>query len=306
MAAGDLVKLAKQVHYETQAAISTWIGDFKIREPRPGKTLIDKGQLADLSKQLKPGDILLERRNWYLSNAFLPGYWPHGAVYVGTAEDLKQRGLDQNEHVQKCWEVFSSKDHAGDDYVIIEAVSEGVIFSSLEHSIGGGDSVAVLRPNLSEDQKSMAIVRAFSYFGRPYDFKFDFSTQDKLVCTEVVFLTYGGNADSAPIKFPVVEILGRPTMPAINLVQKFSNERNREDAELQFVAFLDGDEELGTSVVRDEDAFVKTLDLPGLTWWSNINKRPGQSAKRFGWLALGLVIFFVVCWAVYKPEDKAG
>ncbi len=54
----------------------------------------------------------------------------------------------------------------------------------------------------------------------------------------------------------------------------------------------------------DEDAFVKTLDLPGLTWWRYFKKRPVQSAKRLGWVALGLVIFFVVCWAVYKPEDN--
>ena len=301
VAVGDLVKLAKQVHYETQSAISTWIGDFKIREPRKGESLIDSSQLAELRKKLKPGDILLERRNWYLSNAFLPGYWPHGAVYVGTVEDLKQRGLNQNEFVQKHWDTYSSKDHAGHEHVIIEAVSEGVIFSSLEHSIGGGDSVAVLRPNLSDDQIGDAIVRAFSFAGRPYDFEFDFSTTDKLVCTKVVFRAYGGN--SGPIIFPVVEILGRPTMPAINLVQKFQNERYREDAELQFVAFLDGDEEIGTSVDRDEDAFVKTLDLSGLTWWSNLKKRPVQSAERLGWVALGLVIFFVMCWAVYKPED---
>ncbi len=304
VAADELVKAARGLHYRTQSAISTWIGDFRIREPHEGHTLIAPEQLADLRTKLKPGDILLERRNWYLSNAFLPGYWPHGAVYVGTAADLKDRGLDQHEHVLKHWEEFSHKDHDGHEHVIIEAVSEGVIFSTLEHSIGGGDSVAVLRPKLTEEQKNEAIVRAFSYSGRPYDFEFDFASTDKLVCTEVVYRSYGAN--SGPIDFPVVDILGRATMPAINLVAKFRDERDGPNPQLEFIAFLDGDITTGTSSVKDEDAFVATLDLPGLTWWSSMKKHPYESVEQFGTAAAILLVYFAVCAALYKrPEEVA-
>lgn len=302
VAADEFVKVAKQLHYQTQSAISTWIGDFRIREPHEGHTLIAPEQLAELRTQLRPGDILLERRNWYLSNAFLPGYWPHGALYVGTIDDLKERGLDQNEHVQAHWEEFSQKDHDGHDHVIIEAVSEGVIFSTLEHSIGGGDSVAVLRPNLTEEQKNEAIARGFSYSGRPYDFEFDFESTDKLVCTEVVYRSYGAN--SGPIDFPVVNILGRPTLPAINLVRKFRDERNSPNPQLQFIAFLDGDITTGTSTVRDEQAFVDTLDLPGLTWWSSLKKRPYESAEQLGILTAVLLVYFAICAAVYKQPEE--
>lgn len=298
VAADDAVDLARQVQYATQSVISTWIGDVKIREPRAGKTLIDPGQLADLSKELKPGDILLERRNWYLSNAFLPGYWPHGALYVGTAEDLKRLGLDDNEYVAKHWKKFSHPDAQGHAHVIIEAVSEGVIFSSLEHSIGGGDSVAVLRPILTEDEIKAAIIRGFSFAGRPYDFEFDFSTTDKLVCTEVVFRSYGGN--SGPIDFPVENIMGRPTMPAINLVRKFEEERHGPKPQLGFVAFIDGNESTGKSTVADEAAFVSTLDLPGLTWWSNIKKQPTRTLQRFTKFAIVLTLFFGACALIHK------
>lgn len=290
VALADLASLLRRVRYATQAALSTWIGDFKIRAPRGGRSLIAPEQLADLAGRLEPGDILLERRNWYLSNAFLPGFWPHGAVYVGTVRDLEARGLVDAPHVAAHLDEFRRPDPEGHAHVIVEAVSEGVVFSSLEHSIGGADAVAVLRANLPRAEIDAAIVRAFSFAGRPYDFEFDFSTTDALVCTEVVYRAYGGN--SGPIAFPVVEIMGRPTMPAINLVQKLRDERHRPNPQLRFVAFIDGDEAGGTSrLLTDEDALVQTLDRAALTWLQGLERgelRGLWGLGPLGWVLLAL------------------
>jgi 1-acyl-sn-glycerol-3-phosphate acyltransferase len=297
VAAADLGKLFRDVQYETQSAVSTWIGDFKIRQPHMGKPLIDKQQLAKLADMLQPGDILLERRNWYLSNAFLPGYWPHGAVYVGTTEDLRRLGLDENEYVRKHWDEFAAKDHAGHEHVIIEAVSEGVIFSSLEHSIGGADSVAVLRPNVSDEEKNEAIARAFSFAGRPYDFEFDFETTDKLVCTEVVFRAYGGNA--GPIDFPLVRIMGRETMPAINLVEKFNEEYGSDDAQFEFIAFIDGDEQTETSrFLTDVEAFRETANRPASSFLQGSDPFALKGIGPLGWVLLSLTILAAIALLV--------
>jgi len=75
-------------------------------------------------------------------------------------------------------------------------VSEGVVFTSAEHSIGEADSVAVLRPRLTPDQIRQVIARAFSHAGKPYDFDFDFFSGDRLVCTEVVYRAFGSYVDS--------------------------------------------------------------------------------------------------------------
>jgi hypothetical protein len=289
VAVTDLGRLFHQVQYETQSAVSTWIGDFKIREPRQGDSLIDQEQLGKLAAALRPGDVLLERRNWYLSNAFLPGYWPHGAVYVGTADDLRQRGLDQNENVRQHWDEFVAKDAEGHPHVIIEAVSEGVIFSSLEHSIGGADSAAVLRPRVSEVEKNEALARAFSFAGRPYDFEFDFETTDVLVCTEVVFRTYGGN--SGPIRFPVEKIMGRQTMPAINLVRKFNREYGTDGAQFEFVAFIDGDEQAGTSrYLTDVAAFRDTADRSASTFLQGSELYALKSIGPLGWVLFSMTV----------------
>ena len=106
-----------------------------------------------------------------MSNAFLPGYWPHSALYVGTAKDLERLGLLDDPRVKKHWQKFLKRDEFGHEHVIIESVSEGVIFSSLEHSIGGGDSAAVLRPRLNDAKTRECIARAFSHVGKPYDFE---------------------------------------------------------------------------------------------------------------------------------------
>jgi hypothetical protein len=40
---------------------------------------------------MSPGCILLVRRQWYLSNIGIPGFWPHAVLYVGTFLDHVQQ-----------------------------------------------------------------------------------------------------------------------------------------------------------------------------------------------------------------------
>jgi 1-acyl-sn-glycerol-3-phosphate acyltransferase len=254
--ARDAGKLAV---YRAQTFISSWVGDTKVREPRGGKPLIEPAQVRELRTKLKPGDVMLERRNWFLSNAFLPGYWPHSALYVGTAEDLKRLGLDRDPRVQKHWQKFVQRDEKGHERVIIEAVSEGVVFTSLEHSVGEADSAAFLRPNISDDRIKEAIARAFSHVGKPYDFEFDFFSTDKLVCSELVFRAYDGD-----IRFPLVDVMGRKTLPPIEIVRQCVQERSHPPAQFLFVAFLDGDDRRGRARFADEEAFYGTANWSGL------------------------------------------
>jgi len=66
------------------------------------------------------------------------------------------------------------------------------------------------------------------------------------------------------VKFPLVEVMGRRTLPPTELVRKFATERGQTQAQLECICFLDSDERRGQAKFKDEDIFVTTVDRPGL------------------------------------------
>lgn len=247
--------------YQAQSLVSTWIGDFRLKERPPQRGLISPQQVRELRQVLQPGDILLERRNWFLSNAFLPGFWPHGAFYLGSPEELKSLGVMTDPRVARHWNSFLKKDAADHPLAVIEAISEGVVFTSLEHSVGEADAVAVLRPRVTEAQRREAVARAFSHFGKPYDFEFDFFSSSRLVCTELVYRAYHGM-----VEFPLTEIMGRQTMPAILLVKVYADSRGQGERPFELVLFFDMDEKGQRAFVASESAFIRTLERSKFTF----------------------------------------
>lgn len=51
--------------------IAEWLGNTRLRGK--GTSLISAEQVVWLQERLRPGDVMVERRNWYLSNLGLPG-----------------------------------------------------------------------------------------------------------------------------------------------------------------------------------------------------------------------------------------
>jgi hypothetical protein len=265
--------------FPVQKNVSEWMGDTRVW--RPQTSLISQTQLAELQPQLKPGDVLLVRREWFLSNVGLPGFWPHAALYVGTPAE---RAAFFDDPAVRAWVRAAGEDSgdleallhkrspqaaqtAGapfeDGHVprVVEAISEGVSFTSLEHA-GGGDSLVVLRPRLPKTARARAIVRAFHYAGRPYDFDFDFRTDASLVCTELVAKAYEGDDDLPGLSFPVVEVLGRPVTPANLIARQFDEDFGGAHQQFDLVAFLDGQEAAGNAVPAGLDAFRRSWRRP--------------------------------------------
>lgn len=89
---------AFEAWFPVQKEVAEWAGDTRVVPEH--RRLVSDAQLAAMKAKLEPGDILVERRNWYLSNVGLPGFWPHAALYTGTPADIR-RHFDADPDVQQ-------------------------------------------------------------------------------------------------------------------------------------------------------------------------------------------------------------
>ncbi len=213
--------------YEAVAAIGTFLGDTRVRTPPPA--LRGAALEAFARAHLRPGDIVVVRQEHFLSNAFLPGFWPHALLWLGAPEDWSGLRLPDGTRLgddpagRAALGAWRARD--GHPPRVLEATSDGVELSSLEHALGK-DHLVVLRPALDEPTLAACLRRALACLGRPYDFDFDFATDDRLVCTELVYRGFDPELNfrvrlDASAKPPVpglVEVMGRVTMPAGELV----------------------------------------------------------------------------------------
>jgi hypothetical protein len=249
----------QSVWLPVQQGVSEWMGDTKVY--RTGRSLISQAQIKEVQAKLLPGDVFLERREWYMSNIGLPGFWSHAALYLGTPEERRAFFADADTQAwvkkqgelsgdleallrtryPKAYETSLKPQEESHAVRVIEAISEGVSFTTLEHS-ADCDSLVVLRPKLAKAEKAEALVRAFHYAGRPYDFNFDFATDSELVCTELVYKAYESAAGFRGLTFPLIEMLGRKVTPANEIARQFDAQCETAEQQFELVLFLDGQE----------------------------------------------------------------
>jgi hypothetical protein len=258
---------AHTVWFPVQAKAATVMGDTRVH--RKDIALISEELATEASQRSQPGDILVERRNWYVSNVGLPGFWPHAALYLGSTDELAAYFADaevqeafkqpfaqylEQKHARAFAE-YRALDHEQHTNRILEAMSEGVVFTSVEHSIATADYVAAVRPMRSKLDKARAIDRAFSYAGRPYDFDFDFFTDASLVCSELVYKAYEPRSDCTGVAFPLERVVGRMTLGPNTMVRQFDEEYGTDKQQLAFVWFLDGHEKAKSATFESVDVF---------------------------------------------------
>lgn len=252
------------VWFPAQKNVAEAMGDTRVVSA--DRRLISDEQIARATALMRPGDIIVERRNWYLSNVGLPGFWPHTALYVGTREQVSAEfGAEFNAGLAaaapEASRAWAQRDAAGHPLRILEAVSEGVVFTSTEHSLGA-DFAAAIRPELDEAERGELLKHAFRYFGRPYDFDFDFRSDRSIVCSELVYKAYGSAASERSAELPLESILGRPVLSPNTLVSHYDAHANDVSPPFQFVFFLDGVEAERRAYFRDEATFRQSHRRP--------------------------------------------
>jgi len=220
-------------------------------------------------ERLEPGDILLERREWHFTNLGIPGYWTHAALYTGTPAVLDRyfEGSPAlggrsfmaalRERQPAAAEALAGVDEGGDPMAVIEALRPGVILTSLERS-GHADSLAALRPRVSREDKLAAVFEALSHRGKPYDYEFDFSTDNALVCSELIWRAYRA---AEGLSLAPESVGGRVLLSPNALGVKFDRELDSGAGQLELVLFLDG-EGPRRIVERDAEAFRASWRRP--------------------------------------------
>jgi Permuted papain-like amidase enzyme, YaeF/YiiX, C92 family len=271
-----ILRGVKRLSFPVQKGVAEWMGDTRLKRPA-GHYLVSPEQALEMEESLEPGDVLLSRKNWYLSNLGLPGFWPHAILYVGSNEALASafdsdpevrdwvhrasgRGISFSQYLEEsyplAWERRASTARDEPRLSVIEAVSEGVIQNSVHGA--SGDFIAALRPRLSPLVKAQAIYKVFSFLDRPYDFDFDFATDHALVCTEVVWRAYRASGEGLDMELS--PIAGRLTLPANEIARSFLKDAGKEGRRFDFVYYLEGLEHEERAASASVERFLATVN----------------------------------------------
>lgn len=174
------------------------------------KNLPDSDKIYIKSK-LKPFDILLEKTPFKATDMFIPGYYGHVAVYLGTQQQLESEDLwkylppEMQAHIVKGESILEALRY--DERKTGLDKLKGVQLNSLE-SFLNIDELLVIRSRLglSREQKILYVKNAREQFGKHYDFNFDIQTKEKIVCSELVYTIY------TDVQWPIEKSAGRFTI----------------------------------------------------------------------------------------------
>lgn len=165
---------------------------------RKGYMYNDLSTLKHIKKSLRPMDIILEKSPFALTDKFIPGHYGHVALYLGTKSELQNIQMWDHPAIVP----YHAEIEAGNS--VLEAVRVGVHLNSLENFLNI-DEFTVLRKK-SPGDFGEKISRGLEQIGKEYDFNFDVSTLDKIVCSELIYIVFGN------VQWPTQYRLGRATI----------------------------------------------------------------------------------------------
>jgi hypothetical protein len=201
----------------------------------PGSYRVKGEDIRSLITTVKCGDILVRGFKNYLDGYFIPGYFSHAGLYVGSVEE-KDRELVARPEGKKLFRTG--------EQMVVHALAEGVLMEDLIQFCRC-DYMAVLRfpekirrspqakplpiaDGLYHAEEKAILHRlnsgeevlfseafplifrvALENLGRPYDFDFDFASFARLSCTELVYFCtkcLGPFLDVEPVERRVIFI----------------------------------------------------------------------------------------------------
>jgi hypothetical protein len=212
---------------------------------------ISNEDIKIIKEELLPGDVLLKRNNYQVTNIGLPGFWTHSGIYIGCLEELDEYFKDMplenfscvSEYIKTIYPkvYYDLVNKSNNVECIIEVIAPGVVINPLS-AIAKVDYFSALRPKLSKEDKLKALFVAFDSLGKLYDYNFDIMTDNALFCSELIYKSYLCSSNKKGIKFNLEPKAGRLLLSPNSIIKKFDLEFGNEKAEFDFVVFYDGSE----------------------------------------------------------------
>ena len=176
-----------------------WAGSVSSRS---GHLKNNLSALSYIQKELKPMDVIFDRSPFVLTDKFIPGYFDHAALYLGTEAQLKALGM---------WDhpsLVPYQNEIRNGHTILEAVRTGVHLNSVAGFMNIDTFMMMRKENglASPDILIDQITRGMDQMGKPYDFNFDVETLDKIVCSELIYIIFGN------VHWPTKYRFGRTTI----------------------------------------------------------------------------------------------
>ncbi len=163
-----------------------------------------------LEKNLKPLDMIFEKTPFALTDTFIPGNFGHAALYIGSKSQLIEIGMWNHP------KVIPHHDALKKGHVIVEALRPGVRTASIKEWMNIDEVLVLRHPKIIENNKEEVFrmySRIMDQIGKKYDFNFDVTTTDKVVCSELIYHAFG------KINWPTKYIMGRATISPDDVAQ---------------------------------------------------------------------------------------
>jgi len=230
--------------------------EFTIRKEK----FITEADLKEIKTCLEPGDILLKRNDWQATNLGIPGFWTHTGLFIGNLEKLDKYFSDVEELKGKRFsdmlkelnlEAYTRLFYES-ELSVIESIEEGVVIKPITN-IAKVDYFSAVRPRVSKEEKMRAIMKAYGFLGRPYDFFINIDSNDAFLCTALITKSFEGR-----IKLEVEKKLGKRVLLPNSIAKKFAQERKNINRELDFVLFYDLDLKTRKAYKSTEIQFAKS------------------------------------------------
>lgn len=184
------------------------VGTIQLRDGKMKKLAKDEKFMTTLKRKLRPLDILFEKTPFRLTDHFIPGFYGHVAIWLGTPEELVSMKVNYQGREIPLLDHPSVLPHLqklSERKLVAEALREpGVTMNTLEHFMDI-DDLLIMKP---EDVSDVGehVLRTFQDIGKPYDFNFDVETEGSIVCSELIYRTFNEH------EWPVQRDVGRYTI----------------------------------------------------------------------------------------------